>query len=252
MKITLTSHSVILPGLALAIFLSCGISAVFGQKIITTDPKNIPVEVVQQSNNPLMITPVAVEEWQADARTFRYAVKNFSDKKVEAFAVSRRSEAGDLMDMVTFISPLAAGDAVESGVNVLKADMGPEFKIVLAVDYVLYADGTSWGKDSRKESLFISAYPEGQKKALAEVKALIDTLNEAALSQLLDRDLTITRLDSLGMDKNKPNVWKSGFACGYQIVLSKLKTIYKTQGINALPSDLKTFNDLVKSIRVNV
>jgi hypothetical protein len=251
MKLTHLRHPVILTSLA-ALFLICTYSAVLAQADTVNKQKNFPLEIAQQIDSPLTITPTVVEVLQPEVLTYRFTVKNLGDKKVEGFAISRSTEANDLRELTVFISPLAVGDDVDGWTNAIKADMNPESKILLAVDYVVFADGTSWGKDSRKESIFISAYPEGQKKALSEVKELIDKLDEPALARLLDRDLTITKLDSLGMDKSKPDKWKSGYAAGYQIVLFELKTIYKKQGISFLPSNIKTFNDLVKPIRVSM
>ncbi len=250
MKLTLTKHSVILILLTSACILMIA-SASFAQAI-NQDKQNLKlISIVSQPDCPLVLTPAGVDDSNEGITVLKFDVRNFSERKIKAFSISR-SMLGDekIRGLITFIISFNAGETTEGWASEAKVNINSDSKILLAVDYVLFDDGGFWGKDSRKESGFISAYPEGQKKALSEIKKLIDKLDEIALLRLFDRE--ITKLDSLDIDKNKSDEWRIGYLCGYKVVLAELKTMYQKQGLSALPSTLETFNELVKPIRVGM
>lgn len=209
------------------------------------------IQVSAQRDSPLIIIPTENDFTHENLVTIKFSIQNNGYRSIKAFSVSR-SLAGDenLRGLITFMSPLDVGNKIDGWVSEAKINLKKDSKVLLAIDYVLFDDGRSWGKNSRNESDFISGFPDGQKEAFSRIKKLATDSDEEALSKLFL--LELSDVNTFPANRSKSESWQAGFIAGYKVVLSELKTIYQKHGIAVLPSKIDSFNELVGPIRISM
>jgi len=140
------------------------------------------VEVVDQPGCPVAIEPVTVEA-PIDNRYFdiRVRLRSISNKSIVGLVISiNSSKSGIGMTSTTFKADglLRISDALDdqyrvdfgpSESNVMLSTGGIPPKRFLSIDYVKFEDGSSWGDDLSKKSVWIEDALKGARGAVSDL-----------------------------------------------------------------------------------
>ena len=102
---------------------------------------------------------------------------------------------------------------------------------LLAVDFVLFADGTTWGKDELGISKKIDAFQEGKKAAVKCAKELLGNRDVAGLKSFFDSEPTDANAGEKGLPVDES--LRTEFIRGYKFAASR---IHGRPGIHAPPT----------------
>jgi hypothetical protein len=136
---------------------------------------------------PVEVELVTIQAPQGQERFWR--VKNVSQKDVSAYVACVPNDTGRCNQIHTTVyatSPapfdrLRPGETREEPHLKLTAAAPPKPVVRATVDYVLFADGSTWGPDTRTQSLWIRGVIHGTRGTLARLKRLLDTQGTSAV-----------------------------------------------------------------------
>ncbi len=222
---------------------------VYGQLPDLNKQKPVVVEIVPQPESPLVITPIGVDTSYQYNLKINYNVKNVGEKKVKAFIITQQNSSSEYSSGMDFFSPLNLGQTLDSWNVESKVNVKPDSKIFLSVDFILFADETSWGKSTKSEAEFIYGFIEGQKKMLSELKIMLKT-DKAGVSKLLEQKDIVIDIKSPKIDKTKSEDWKVGYVVGYKVVWVQLKDISEKHGVEMLPLEPEDFYNTIEPMRI--
>ena len=228
---------------ALGIFL---INTSFGQ---TSENKyknqpSLKVEVTTQTDSPLLISMISVDNTAESYQIINYTVQNVSSKKVKAYVLVYTDETGASKVSTSLFQSFVSEQIIQSSNVEERVNVKLNGKIFLSLDYVKFDDGGSWGKDSEKQSEYISGHDEGQKSAVKQIKDWLINQNKNAVSNLLEQQ--IDEINPPVVDKKETEKWQRGVKSGYRSVLFRLKTEYEDKGLEAVSQKLEQIEKLTK------
>jgi hypothetical protein len=134
-----------------------------------------------QDQPPIEVELITLRVPEGQERFWR--VKNVSQKDVSAYVACVPNETGlcTLTHATVYVMAPAPRNRLRPG----ETREEPRAKIIGAaptnpvvratVDWVLFADGSAWGPDTRKQSLWIRGVIYGAQGTLARLKRLLDT-----------------------------------------------------------------------------
>jgi hypothetical protein len=214
--------TVMLINLGLAIFL---INNVMAQTSETSfkDQKPINVEVEEQKDCPIQLTVNYVDNSEELHQVINYTIQNTSKKSIKGFVILGGLKQNYKTITIFFpnktIEPntFSNGEFVEERVNI------KENKILLSFDYVEFADGSSWGKDDKKQSENIKGGLAGAEYAVEKIRTFVERNNKEKLSDLFEKPLSDVEVSIPENLINKGENWQRGFINGYKGIISNLK-----------------------------
>ena len=141
---------------------------------------------------PLQVQLVTAETSQGQEYFWR--VKNVSQKDVSAYVACVPNETGRCTQIHTTVyatsSPpldrLRPGETREEPHLKATGARPPKTVLPATVDYVLFADGSAWGPDTRRQSLWIRGVIQDARGTLARLKRLLDTEGVGAVVKILN------------------------------------------------------------------
>lgn len=141
-------------------------------------------------NAPLAVAISSLESQPAGTRQWR--VRNISDKDIVAYSILAQCPEGSGSCRETYNAVLATArpphDRLRPGESQeRKFGSSPPTGATthLSVDYVLFADGSEWGPDTKKQSLWIRGIIQGQRGTLARLKHVMETQGSGAVIEIL-------------------------------------------------------------------
>jgi hypothetical protein len=207
---------------------------------ITTNQEAPAVSIINSHGVPLKISSITTNATVAPDLSLTYAVTNVGGKQVDAYGIrvitiSDKStdedltfRFGDSPDKV-----LQPGQTEWGGFEA-QAPSTPVKSVKLVVDFVEFADGTTWGVDKYKSSEWVVGYRDGVR---AEAGRLIEVKNRAGTDGLIK---------FLGSDdENTPAPpgksarWEEGFHSGVASVRQRLKRAGEQGGSAGLEGELR-------------
>lgn len=234
---------VILINICLGIFL---ISSVLAQKNDITSKDQLPIiaEVVRQTDIPVLITLINVDSSTETHQSVNYSIQNLSQKAISALVLLHNDESASGGVSINHFQSFGAGKTIQSTIFEEKANIKPNHKIFISVDYILFEDGSSWGRDSQLQSQYILGYYEGQRISVSKIKETLQN-NEAFLS-LIQKPIEEFNYPFQNVENEKR---QRGIISGYRSVLARLQIIYETKGIEAV---LPKLEEIEKSLKMEV
>lgn len=127
----------------------------------------------------------------SDGQRVASRVRNVSEKEVLAYVACEPQERPDSgyerIHLAVFAMARPPHDRLRPGeVRQGGSFGGTPLKVSRAtVDYVLFADGSSWGPDSKRQSLQIRGLIEGRRATIAELKRVLETQGSRAVEEIL-------------------------------------------------------------------
>lgn len=184
-------------------------------------------KVTPQNDSPLQISIIEVDNSDITSQNIVYSIKNVGNKPIRAYTL-----IGSEIVSTSYLIKLFQVDGLDKG-EMSNIKEGQE--VFLSVDYVEFADGTSWGNDSQGKSKEMASERAGRKEAIKQLKDIIKSGNRSALTNLFSQE--VTNLTVPVLELNQTVDWQRGFQRGYRSVISILKR-NKEEGIASFSKKL--------------
>jgi hypothetical protein len=194
-----------------------------------------PPIIKQQLDAPLVIqNPTFHSHWSwslGSLTILKHDVVNVSQKAIHSFSMSQDSGEpwgpGAIGSQPE--SPLKPGETLHTGVSV-----SGKSRVTLMIDFVQFADGTTWYSGSGQKSV----HPDGVRAgARAAAEHLINVLESAGPEAVLAA-LPRIRADLNDSMANR-EVWGFGFYCGVTQVSVKVQHANQQGGLSAIEGMLR-------------
>lgn len=219
--------------------------ASFGQSSEIRNQKPLAAAIVAQVESPLVITVINVDNVAEAYQTVNYSVQNVSSKKIKAYVLHHANQSSVGGTNIRFFQSFAPGQIIQDSFSESRLNLKTDEKIFLSIDYVAFEDGSAWGKDSQKQSEYISGYKEGQRKAVNQARQLLTDMDKNALPKLLQQQSNEINPPEINEKKNER--WLRGYVLGYRVVLGGLRSAYEKQGAEAVSSKLDEMEKFIKA-----
>lgn len=212
-------------------------------KLVNTDKDAnlIPLTVVKalQEDSPLNISGIQVDSSAGKFHLIDYSLQNISQKNIKAYAITNDKGGTWTSFLGRFLVPgqLSLEQQREEDVNLHGGGT-----LAMSVDFVLFEDGSGWGKDTSGMSKNLLGYFEGLTAATVKASELLVVANENVLETAL-----VTESGEKAPSKipsKESDVWKQGYAQGYRVAFNRLKSAYESQGKEAVEKRLKELEKL--------
>jgi hypothetical protein len=199
---------------------------VIAQTVIEPLPANI--SIMPQPDSPILITLTGVNQDSLGKKRLGYSVRNVATKNIRTVVIA--GIPGAAKASTYFGTSLTPGGMQDKQEVPWKGGLD---KAVVSVDFVLFEDGTTWGPDTLGESQYVIGVFDGQKDALADIKALFGSHNEGALKELLISDRNAIRPAKMNTNGNPK--WQDGYTSGYRNGVGSFQIDYRQGGLSTVP-----------------
>lgn len=174
-----------------------------------------------QKDCPLLISVLSTENADAMFQIVNYSIQNVSRKPVLAYTLEGNGKGVGKI-ITSWYNKLFQPQTVKfEQFYEERANIRPESKLSLSIDYVLFADGSSWGEDKHQTSERIIQYIAGRKAAVEYVRKLIEKNNREVLSELFEQDIVEFQVPI--PDSKMDEMLQRNFRSGYKSVLLTLQ-----------------------------
>ena len=116
--------------ICLTVFLIRNVLAQTSDNSLKNQPR-IVAEVVEQTDRPLLITIINVDNSDESYQTVSYAVQNLSSKKIRAYVLLHADELGSGNTSIQFFESFSSGKTIQSSVFEARANIKANSKIFL-------------------------------------------------------------------------------------------------------------------------
>lgn len=191
------------------------------------------VTIKPQPDSPLTISGVKVDVTSHDEPLINFHTTNVSYKAVRAYAILKtqnieESQTGEIQlnHMTTLGSMLYPTHS--------KADMSPadESNVVLSIDFVEFADGTTWGDDTFKSKERLAGQRAG---ARAAKEHLLRALKEGGPEAVLDAISSVV----VPRPPNQSEQWTAGFSVGVDVIRNRIQTAHAKGGLTVIADEVR-------------
>lgn len=238
---TIPSHSedymhhflnIALAGLALSFLSGIGSNLTLRSGMGTVLAQAPVITIKPQPDAPIRISLGKVVSDNPSAPAFEYSLVNVSDKPIRAHALRIDDGLmGSLLEIHTFpwqsrqTHPGTYGDKTFS----------PPLKgIEMSVDFVEFADGTTWGPDTTNAAERVAGHYAGR---AAERDRLIKLLEEGGTQAVI----TAIEADDVQIvsQSGRSERWEHNYRIGAKYYRLGLRRTYKNEGLAAMETSLR-------------
>jgi hypothetical protein len=210
-----------------------------GQTNKHADQKPLIVEVTAQNDNPLRIMLIDIDNSALSVQKVNYTIQNIANKPVKGYVVwAKGKNTGKITTNFFPTKSFQPGAFYTEELFLERENIKPDESLSLAIDYVEFEDGSSWGEDVQGQSEHLIGARAGVEVAVKELRNLINNRETVALTALLEKklvDVDVSLPKSVQSEK-----WQKGFTDGYKTIVGFLKN-QRGQGHNEL---LKKLNEI--------
>lgn len=199
------------------------------------------VSVAPQINTPLRITVESIDDSTPLAPQINYAVQNISDKPIRAYTVleetatnsarSRYSSIVNLTSTAQILQPYQSKRDTFGGESFKE----PLVSLVLSIDFVEFADGTTWSKDTQQAAENIAGQRAGGREASKKLRELLGKQGVEAIVNLVKQK----NIEIVAPSADRSEAWQHGFRIGHNTVLHRLKVAHEKGGLTQFTSELQ-------------
>lgn len=208
------------------------------------DQPPIVAEVAKQSDSPLLITIINIDNSNTDSQLVNYSVQNVNNKSVRAFTVSCISKSTGKIITRYLTFKLFQPREVDNGqIAIERFNIKSDETLSFSIDYIEFEDGSSWGNNIYKQSEKIAGERAGRQEVISKIKGLISSNNSDGLSTFFEQDLSTIDISKTISDKT--DLWRSGFQFGYKSTIFSLQR-FERQNIKELSAKLNEMEKLLK------
>jgi hypothetical protein len=195
----------------------------------------VKVEVLDQKDCPLRVSVDYVDNSALSFQNINFSLQNISTKSVRAYTLlGDGKRSGKVVTNFFFTTLFHTLEINTNSFAVERQNITEDETVLLSVDYVEFADGSSWGGDTQAKSIEIAGQRDGVKAAIRRAKNALmnqDANTTDGMIGLLNQDIKEITVDI--PPTGQPDEWKKGFQSGFKAVISVLQKI-KEQGTENL------------------
>lgn len=201
-------------------------------------PQLVNVEVQSQVGSPLSIGQIRPFASDPKQPTFGYEVSNLSDKPISAYAIRHDVALGKTQTSgVMLISFWSISSLLYPQAKNVEDFGGTTYgvavnKITLSVDYVEFADGSTWGPDTFKASQRLAGKRAGGRLSLKNLRDKFKARGVASVLEGIEQEL------NLAPPPDKSDIWKEGFKEGTNLVRLRIQHAKSKGGLSAVEAEL--------------
>lgn len=146
--------------------------------------QRVMFEVLDQPGCPLQVT---LDPQRTSSLSGQVRLINITKVPVRTYVLVVKADPRDYV-WTTFLDrkTLEPGGSKIQGFSVIYPNQNKTEKPGLYIDYVEFADGTTWGKDMFGRSKLVVEYNDGRKIALANLKELLGNTDGTAFFEEID------------------------------------------------------------------
>lgn len=201
------------------------------------DQPPVKVELTTQSDSPLRITVINVDNSETSSQTVNFTIQNISNKLIKGYVILGSGKIVTHFFPVKSFQPRAFN---RDELSLERENIKTDEPFLLSIDYVEFDDGSSWGEDKQRQSDNIAGGRAGVKAATEQLKKIINQREITTLTaffeiQLADVDVPLP--ESVQSEK-----WQSGFRNGYKSIVGFLKG-QREKGVEELSKKLDEIRD---------
>lgn len=184
----------------------------------------IKVEVVEQKDNPILITVINVDNSAESYQKINYAVQNIGNKSIRGYVVwGSGKNTGKIITNFLPTKLFQPNASFTEELFIERENLKSDGKISLTIDYVAFEDGSSWGEDTQGQSEQINGGCVGAATAAEQFVKIIENKDEATLNNIMKKPLLEVEIPLPEGFKNKSEKWQTGFRGGYKSIISYIK-----------------------------
>lgn len=200
-----------------------------------------PTVVVEpQSDSPLNISVSQVRMIGATKPEIDFQVTNVGAKAIRAYSILVETKT----EKARFVSSLLTNSLSTNKVllpSMTSSDGfgGSEYlesvkSLTLSIDYVEFADNTTWGKDEQKSAEKLAGQRAGSKIARQHFKGKLKDKNDVEVEGLLAKDFDT----EIPTPAGHSDQWATGFRTGVDVTAHRLRKTKIKKGLAAALSTL--------------
>jgi hypothetical protein len=202
------------------------------------------VSVQQQPDTPLRINLLSTDPFDQRDPEIVYEITNVSAKPVRAYNISQVTLRGTQDSRGMLLTNLELSNVVlrpgqyftESITFQPSADTPSQ--VTLSVDFVEFADGTTWGPNLYKADEMVAGQRAGAREAKKRIQKAYKSEGVKAALNLVETDpVGATPLPEAAQN------WEAGYHRGYSATLRRLKALLKEGQINKVEAELRRLPD---------
>lgn len=158
-------------------------------------PAGSPViSIAPQEESPLRIISTSVESAEAQAFKLRLNVQNQSSNKIRAYAVAFETVTNEIQnaraEFLNLTQPSTIWQPTEIRAIELKDNQNePLVRITLAIDFVEFSDGSTWGPDLHNSRDILMGQRAGAKLERQRLRQLLKSKGQAAVNEALQGEI---------------------------------------------------------------
>lgn len=208
----------------------------------SSDQPPITAFVASQPGSPISIEIVGVDNSKSRFQSVNFTARNASSKPIRGYVIWGGEDGqGKIISEFFPTKPSSPRSTYADEMMLERENIKGDKSIVLTVDYVEFADGTSWGNDFLQESAQVSAQRIGALSATSEFLDKISRYDLDSISSLLVTPLAEIEVPSSEMSKNFEEKRLKAYRSGYLGVVRFLKANHD-KGREELVNSLVAFN----------
>jgi len=241
-------QSVFVRILILGVLTTCLVLLSSGGKIagnISSQKASVPsVSVQPQSNAPLRINVLSYDSSDPRTPEIIYEVTNVSAKPIRAYTVSQetlrgteKSEGSVLSDLDLSAAVLQPGQYSTESITYQPLSEKPS-QVTLSVDFVEFADGTTWGPNLYKSADMLAGQRAGAREARKRILQVYKSGGLQAALKLIETDS-----DSVTPPSGRTPEWEEGFRYGYSFLSKRLKRIFDSGDTNKIEAEVRRLSE---------
>lgn len=201
------------------------------------------ISIKKQDDSPLVISSAFVDSTDAFKPSYRYVITNISNKPIRAYAIrhdatfgkeNAKSSGSTLSHLISIDLLLAPNMFRHEAEGNSTRYTSAVTEIELSIDFVEFADGSSWGDDYFKSAENLAGQRAGGKAAIKYFGEKIKLNGIDALNGEIEKENII-----LSNKLNTSKIWQHGFQTGVGIVRQRLKEANYKGSLDAIKQELE-------------
>lgn len=217
-----------------------------GQNVVrakTVEPI-LTIVAIEQKDSPVRIQNITQRPYGPTTGIFEFELLNLTDKPIRAVSVitdtAKEKQSTSFFARLEFIEPGKVRPMrlpVAPGISIKAGDT-----VSLSIDFVEFADGLTWGIDTRGNARFFVGIRDGSRAAIKHLREMLQRPDRSEFLELMKQDLEGLKIDMPKTDE--PPAWADGYRGGW------LNTIAVLQRMKQQPNEslLKSLDEMTKII----
>jgi hypothetical protein len=203
-------------------------------------PRSPTVLIVPQQDSPLLITIGLVDASDPLSPQITYAIQNISNKPIRAFTVleetatkSTKSKGSTIINIMSAAKILQPGQ-IERNTFIGHRFAEPLLTLTLSTDFVEFADGNTWGKDTQQSAENLAGQRAGGRETIKKLRELMLMQGDVNVANLVNGK----NVEIIAPPPGHSESWRYGFQTGHNVVLRRLRDAHEKGGSRNLVSEL--------------